>query len=103
MFYYMKVWNQFILLVANLAFCQLIFDLMALLNICDPKTNKTCYNISAFFGFYMPVSATLWTNVIVTVLYSSIVYFKPNVFSDNFMKIFGSIHIFGLIIAILDS
>ena len=80
--YYMKVWNQFILLVVNLAVSQLLFDITPLFNFCDPIDNAICYHdVYAFFSFYMSSNVTLWTNVIVTVLYSSIIYFKPNIIS----------------------
>ena len=50
--YYMKVWNQFVLLVTNLCFSQLLFDMTALLYFCDP-TNTTCHDyVFDLFEFF---------------------------------------------------
>ena len=95
--YFMKVWNQFILLIVNLACSQLIFDLAGYLNFCDPS-NIICFmDVYIFFIFYMGIVVTLWTNVIVTVLYCSIVFLEPNIMKNNFYSIFFSIHFFGLL------
>jgi hypothetical protein len=55
---------------------------------CDSTTNKDCYSYAIdFINLYMQVVVTLWTNVIITVLYSSIVYYKPNIVKDNCARI----------------
>ena len=101
--YHMKIWNQFILLIVHLAFSQLVFDMTALLYFCDPSTNRVCYPIVyGALAYYMGIVVTLWTNVIVTVLFSSIFYLNPNIAKDNFKVIFTSIHLFGLLIKILN-
>ena len=99
--YYMKVWNQFMLLIVNLALSQLIFDITCYLTFCDLPNTICNPLIFRLLLFYMGIVVTLWTNVIVTVLYSSIIYFKPNIVKDNFKEIFTCIHLFGLLIGIL--
>ena len=61
MIYYMKVWNQFVLLVANLAFSQLLFDITSFFHFCDPITNKDCYSYT--FDFIFPNKSILMKNI----------------------------------------
>ena len=74
-----------------------------MLNFCHPS-NINCHKVDNFLDNYMQVVVTIWTNVIITVLYSIINNCKPyiqNIVKNNFIKVFTCINLFGFAFAIV--
>lgn len=99
--YFMKVWNPFILIITNLVISQLVFDLTVYLQFCD-NSNNICISLLSFVNSYMSSVVTLWTNLIVTIVYySTFIYFEISGIEDNFKIFFISFHLLGLLFGIL--
>lgn len=95
--YYMKIWNHFIILIFNLAISQLIYDLSVFLLFCGPS-NPICYiDVDYFITIGMGIVVTLWTNVIISILYITVLNIRPNLLKDYFYTIFWAVNLSGLI------
>ena len=82
--------------------CQLIYDLTTYFDFC-PESNLACLNAKAFICLYMGMVVTLWTNVVVSIVYySTFVYFEVNIIEEKFKIFFSSFHLLGLLFGILD-
>lgn len=79
------------------------FDLTCLLYLCD-LLNNTCSEIGYFFQGYMGLVVTLWTNVIVSIVYYlTFIYFEINIVSENFNILFTCFHLFGITVGVLNT
>ena len=99
--FYMNIWNQFILIIINLAASQLVYDITVFFYFCDSSDQICWQTVPQFLVTYTGITVTLWTNVMITTLYFGIIKSKPNILRKYFLPLCLSINAFGFAFASL--